>query len=163
MYFVSLHLMRSTYFDIFMRLILCSRKKSCKACETIFWYILFEPILRQQKLVLLCRALVTWQFLEIWKGWHSKPLKSMMTFVKQVFTGNVDSLFEMFNSSSIACFTLFRLHGLGCWNEVKCPRLLLLDEPTHGLSGENRLLLLRALRTGPSTLLLPILPRMSIP
>ena len=34
-----------------------------------------------------------------------------------------------------------------CRALVKCPRLLLLDEPTHGLSGENRLLILSALRT----------------
>ncbi|CAK9029220.1 ABC transporter ATP-binding protein ModF (Photorepair protein PhrA) [Durusdinium trenchii] len=33
-----------------------------------------------------------------------------------------------------------------CRALVKCPRLLLLDEPTHGLSGQNRLLLLSALR-----------------
>ena len=35
-----------------------------------------------------------------------------------------------------------------CRALVKCPRLLLLDEPTHGLSGENRLMILNALRTG---------------
>ena len=72
-------------------------------------HILFEPILRQQKLVLLCRALVTWQFVEICnnrfvKGCILGNLWSPWWLTENGYLQRMLIVSKMFNSSS-TCFT----------------------------------------------------------